>query len=99
GGLLLLVRMLWQRARGVDAMGRGDEKLMAAVGSFLGATGASLVIFLGAFLGAVVGALVLRRTGQARIAFGTFLAAATAIVVFAGDDLVQWYVGLLRPRP
>lgn len=97
GGLLLLVGELWRKARGVDAMGGGDVKLMAAVGAFLGAPGALLVIFLGAFLGAIVGTVLLHRTGQARIAFGTFLAAATAIVVFVGDDLVQWYAGLLRP--
>lgn len=99
GGLLLLVGVLWQKARGVEAMGGGDVKLMAAVGAFLGTLGVLLVIFMGAFLGAVVGMVLLRRTGQARIAFGTFLAAATMIVVFVGDDLVQWYVGLLRPHP
>lgn len=99
GGLLLLVGALWQKTRGVEAMGGGDVKLMAAVGAFLGTLGVLMVIFVGAFLGAVVGTVLLRRTGQARIAFGTFLAAATMIVVFAGDELVQWYVGLLRPHP
>lgn len=99
GGLLFVVGLLWQKARGVDAMGGGDVKLMAAVGAFLGALGVLMVIFMGAFLGALVGTVLLRRTGQARIAFGTFLAAATAIVVFVGDDLVHWYVGLLRTRP
>lgn len=99
GGLLLLVGVLWQKARGVEAMGGGDVKLMAAVGAFLGTLGVLMVIFMGAFLGAVVGTVLLRRTGKARIAFGTFLAAATAVVVFAGDDLVRWYVGLLRTHP
>lgn len=99
GGLLLGVGVLWKKMRGIDAMGGGDIKLMAAVGAFLGAIEVLLVIFLGAFLGALVGAVVLRRTGQARIAFGTFLAAATVIVVFVGDDLVSWYAGLLvRPQ-
>ena len=99
GGLLLLVGVLWKKARGVDAMGGGDVKLMAAVGAFLGTLEVLLVIFLGAFLGALVGAVVLRRTGQARIAFGTFLAAATVIVVFVGDDLIAWYAGFLHPAP
>ncbi len=99
GGLLLLVGMVWQKLRGIDAMGGGDIKLMAAVGAFLGAIEVLLVIFLGAFLGAVVGSLLLRRTGESKIAFGTFLAAATVIVVFVGDDLVAWYSGFLRPTP
>jgi len=99
GGLLLLIGVLWQKLRGIDAMGGGDIKLMAAVGAFLGAVEVLLVIFLGAFLGALVGSVVLRRTGESKIAFGTFLAAATVIVVFVGDDLVTWYSGLLRPAP
>ena len=99
GGLLLLVGVVWKKMRGIDAMGGGDIKLMAAVGAFLGAIEVLLVIFVGAFLGALVGAIVLRRTGQAKIAFGTFLAAATVIVVFVGDDLIAWYSGFLTaPR-
>jgi leader peptidase (prepilin peptidase)/N-methyltransferase len=99
GGLLLVVGALWQKLRGVEAMGGGDVKLMAAVGAFLGAIPALLVIFLGAFFGAVVGAVCLRRQGQARVAFGTFLALATAVVVFVGEDLIHWYTSLLlRPH-
>lgn len=97
GGLLLAVGWAWEKARGVEAMGGGDIKLMAAVGAFLGATGALLVIFLGAAIGAVVGSIILRRQGQARIAFGSFLAAATLVVALFGPQLVDWYVGLLRP--
>jgi len=97
GGLLLGVGILWKKMRGIDAMGGGDIKLMAAVGAFLGAVEVLLVIFFGAFLGALVGAIVMRRTGQAKIAFGTFLAAATVIVVFVGDDLISWYAGFLTP--
>jgi leader peptidase (prepilin peptidase)/N-methyltransferase len=96
GGLLLLIGVLWQKLRGIEAMGGGDVKLMGAVGAFLGAGGALLVIFLGSFLGAVFGALLLRRDGQARIAFGTFLAVAAGVVVLVGDDLVGWYLSLLR---
>ena len=70
----------------------GDIKLMGAVGAFLGAVPALLVIFFGAMLGAFFGALVLRREGQARIAFGTFLSAATFLVVFFGRDLIDWYL-------
>ena len=97
GGLLWLVGFLWEKARGVHAMGGGDVKLMAAVGAFLGAGGALLVIFLGAFFGAVVGSLLLKRQGQARIAFGTFLAAATLVVAFFGPQFLDWYLGLLKP--
>ena len=97
GGLLLLVGFLWEKMRGVEAMGGGDVKLMAAAGAFLGIGGVLLIIFVGAFLGSLVGTVMLRRTGQARVAFGTFLAAATLIVVFAGPDFIDWYLSTLRP--
>ena len=97
GGLLLVTGLVWEKLRGVEAMGGGDVKLMAAVGAFLGVGGALLVIFVGAFLGAVTGVVLMRRGGQEKLAFGTFLAAATAIVVFVGPDLVHWYLSTLRP--
>jgi leader peptidase (prepilin peptidase)/N-methyltransferase len=97
GGLLLAVGFLWEKMRGVEAMGGGDVKLMAAAGAFLGIGGVLLIIFVGAFLGSIVGAVMLRRSGQAKIAFGTFLAAATVIVVFAGPDFIEWYLSTLRP--
>ena len=97
GGLLLVVGVIWEKLRGVEAMGGGDVKLMAAAGAFLGLGSVLLIIFVGAFLGSVVGTVMLRRGGQAKIAFGTFLAAATAIVVFAGPDFIDWYVSTLRP--
>lgn len=92
GGLLLVVAVAWEKLRGIEAMGGGDIKLMAAVGAFLGAVDALLVIFLGAFLGALFGTVLLRRNAQARIAFGTFLSAATFLVVFFGDVAVAWYL-------
>lgn len=97
GGLLLLVGILWEKFRGIEAMGGGDVKLMAAAGAFLGLGNVLLIIFLGAFLGALVGAVMMRRTGQSKIAFGTFLAAATGIVVFVGPDLIRWYLSTLQP--
>jgi leader peptidase (prepilin peptidase)/N-methyltransferase len=99
GGLLLVVGLVWEKARKVEAMGGGDVKLMGAVGAFLGATGALLTIFLGALLGAIYGTAVLRRGGQAKVAFGTFLSVAAFVVVFLGRELVRWYAaaaGLAR---
>lgn len=92
GGLLLSVGWLWEKRRGVRAMGGGDIKLMAAVGAFLGLVPAFLVIFLGSFLGAVYGVVFSGKDTRARIAFGTFLSAASLIVVFFGQDLINWYL-------
>jgi leader peptidase (prepilin peptidase)/N-methyltransferase len=92
GGLLLAVGVIWEKSRGVPAMGGGDVKLMAAVGAFLGLVPTLLVIFFGAFLGAIYGLVVLRRGGQTKVAFGTFLSLAALVVTFFGQDLITWYL-------
>jgi prepilin signal peptidase PulO-like enzyme (type II secretory pathway) len=33
--------------------------------------------------------------GQTRIPFGTFLAPAAVLVLFAGEAFIDWYAGLL----
>jgi len=96
GGLLLLLGVLWQKTRGVEGMGGGDIKLMAAVGAFLGPVLSLLVIFVGAFLGALYGVVLLRKGGQAKVAFGTFLSMAAALVIFFGPWLIDWYLGAIR---
>ena len=76
------------------AMGQGDMKMTAMVGSFLGPVGALLTIFLGAVAGSVVFGPVSLRTGKL-VPFGVFLALGGAIAYLAGDSLVDWYLGLV----
>lgn len=60
GGFIWAIGALWKRMRGIEAMGFGDVKLMAMVGSFLGVRYAMLTILLGSFTGSLAGlALVL----------------------------------------
>lgn len=70
----LLGELFW-RWRGVEGLGQGDAKLLAAAGAWLGWEALPLVV-LGAALGAL--AVELARGGAAgrRIAFGPWLALA-----------------------
>jgi len=79
-----------------EAMGFGDVKLMAAVGSFLGWDGVLLTLFAGSFLGAIVGIVYRWRTRESYICFGPFLAAGAVIVLFARDRLFGAFVALER---
>ncbi len=94
GGSLWLIGILGKIAFRKEALGRGDVKLMAAVGAWLGAGLTLLSIFLGAFLGAVVGLTLIAR-GRAelgsKIPFGPYLAAGTLLSLFFGMDLLRWY--------
>ncbi len=96
-GLLLFVRWLWRRLRGVDAMGLGDVKMLAAIGAFLGWQQVWVVLFIASLTGAVVGVSLSVRQGrsmQARLPFGTFLAIAAYVASIVGEPLLHWYLGL-----
>ena len=94
GGSLWLIGILGKIAFRKDALGRGDVKLMAAVGAWLGAGLTLLSIFLGAFLGAVVGLILIARKQAemgSKIPFGPYLAAGSLLSLFFGMDLLRWY--------
>jgi leader peptidase (prepilin peptidase)/N-methyltransferase len=74
-----------------DAMGGGDIKMMAMVGSFVGMAGVLLTIFLGALLGSVIFGPISYKTKKL-VPFGIFLAAGAAITYGFGEDLIEWYV-------
>src|SRR5437762_11536617 len=77
GGSLWLMGWLWERLRGVEAMGLGDVKMMFMVGAYLGWRLTILTIFLGVFSGAIIGiGVVMRRRErdmQMQLPFGIFL--------------------------
>ncbi|MEW5729902.1 MAG: A24 family peptidase [Pseudomonadota bacterium] len=71
--------LAYRRLRGVDGLGGGDAKLLAAAGAWVGTAGLPWVVLLAASGGlAVVGALSLAGTWSPgrRLPFGPFLAAA-----------------------
>jgi leader peptidase (prepilin peptidase)/N-methyltransferase len=95
-GIILAVSWGYRLVRGVVGMGGGDVMLMGMVGAFLGPWGVAGTIFGGALLGTlyVVVASRGRIQGGAKLPFGTFLAAAAAIVLVAGPAIARWYLGL-----
>jgi leader peptidase (prepilin peptidase)/N-methyltransferase len=91
-----LIRWLWRRATGVDAMGLGDVKMLAMIGAFLGWRQVWVVLFLASITGAVVGLAVTAGRGRSlrtRLPFGTFLAIAAFTASLTGDWLLDWYLG------
>lgn len=80
-----------------EAMGFGDVKLMAFIGSWIGWQKVLLVnLFLAPLLGSVVGLVARFRYGKDLIPYGPFLALGTLIVIFWADGIVGWYRALLR---
>jgi len=94
GGFLLLVASAYQIVRKRQGLGMGDIKMMVMVGAFLGWFPALLTIFLGSFLGGIAGIFLILfggRTLQTKLAFGTFLGVASAVLVFFGPAIIRWY--------
>jgi Type II secretory pathway, prepilin signal peptidase PulO and related peptidases len=82
-----------------EAMGLGDVKFMGAIGAFLGwkAVIFTLVIssFIGGFLVGIPLILMRKRGLSSKLPYGPYLAAAAALWVFAGPQIVQWYLSLM----
>jgi len=88
------VALAWKRLRGIDALGEGDWKMAALLGSFLGAERLMLNVLLASASGALVGitALLTRRGGwQSKLPLGTFLGVAGIVMVLWGDAILLRY--------
>ena len=91
GGFLLLAVLAYP-----GGMGMGDVKLAAVMGLLLGSAVAPAIL-IALLSGVLVGAVVIARKGTAEgrktaIPFGPFLALGALVAVFAGQDIVQFYV-------
>ena len=82
-----------------SGMGFGDVRLSFVLGLFLGwislghvVTGLFLGVVLISVVGLVLAALRLRSLQQ-HIAFGPFLAAGSTVAVFAGREIISWWLG------
>jgi leader peptidase (prepilin peptidase)/N-methyltransferase len=93
--LLFAVARAGQWAFKEEAMGGGDIKMMAMVGSFLGWKGVLLTVFLGALLGSLIFVpLSLRK--KRLVPFGVFLALGAGVTFVFGDTIIVWYLHFLR---
>jgi len=89
-----VVAFAWKKLRRIDALGEGDWKMAAMLGSFLGWERLLLNVLLASASGALVGAVALltRRGGwRSKLPLGTFLGVAGIAMVLWGDTLLVRY--------
>jgi leader peptidase (prepilin peptidase)/N-methyltransferase len=101
-GSLWLVYHAFKLVTGKEGMGRGDFKLYAALGAWLGWKVLPLVILLSAATGAILGIAMIALRGRDRAApmpFGPYLAAAGWIAMLYGDTLIGGYLHVAGLRP
>jgi leader peptidase (prepilin peptidase)/N-methyltransferase len=92
GGFLLVAAVAYPAG-----MGMGDVKMAGMLGLFLGRAVAP-AMFTAFIAGTLVGAVIIARLGAARgrkagIPFGPYLALGALVGLFAGDAIVDWYLG------
>ncbi len=97
-GLLLALYGAWYLLRREEGMGLGDVKMLALIGAFLGWQATLVTLFFASLLGAVTGLALMWRSGlgmRSKLPFGSFLALAGLVALFAGPEIAAWYGGLL----
>ena len=78
-----------------EAMGLGDVKFMAAIGAFLGWEAVIFTLVVASMIGAAYGAGMValhKQKWSGRLYFGPFLALAATVWIFAGPQLLAWYL-------
>jgi leader peptidase (prepilin peptidase)/N-methyltransferase len=96
-GYLSLWSVFWlfKLATGKEGMGRGDFKLLAALGAWCGINGVFPIVLVSALFGAVIGSVWIILRGRDRatpIPFGPFLAVAGWIQLLWGAQLISAYL-------
>jgi leader peptidase (prepilin peptidase)/N-methyltransferase len=84
--LPMTVIVVYKLLRGIEGMGWGDVKYLAAIGAVVGLQGCLMVLIVAAVLGALVGGALIvagRGSGKTALPFGTFLAVAVILWLYA----------------
>lgn len=78
-------------------VGGGDIRMGALMGFMLGLEQGLVALFLAYVLGAIVGVVMMasgKATRKTPVPFGSFLAVATILTLFAGESTLTWYLNL-----
>ena len=99
-GYMVLWSLYWtfKLLTGKEGMGYGDFKLLAALGAWLGWQSLPLILILSSCVGAVLGIVLItmKRQQQGKpMPFGPYLAIAGWIALLWGNQITNWYLGLI----
>ncbi len=88
GGSIYILGVLGKIAFKKEAMGGGDVKLMAMIGSIIGWKLVIMTFFIAPFFGAVPGIILKIKNGSETIPYGPFLSTAALVSVFFGNRII-----------
>lgn len=90
GGSLYLMGFLGEIVFKKEAMGGGDIKLLAMIGSFLGWKLALLTFFIAPFFGSISGLILKIKQDKDIIPYGPYLSLAAFISLLWGDIIIRF---------
>lgn len=93
GAALLLISLALDRILKKESLGGGDVKLIAVIGLYLGFLPTLFALILACILGLLQVLIAGVGRGKA-FPFGPALSAAAALLLFFGEPLTDWYLGL-----
>lgn len=91
GGIIGLIILL------THGMGAGDAEICGIAGLFLGTKGAIAMLLISFVVGGILGILLIvtgKKSRKDYIPFGPFIVIATLIVIFFGNEIINWYLSL-----
>ena len=97
-GILFVTAFTYKSVTGVEGMGMGDVKLMAAIGAFLGWEAAIFTVIISACIGALAGVTLILFAGKGRryaIPYGPFISASAVVYLFYGHALIALYLRMI----
>lgn len=89
GGLIYLIGVVGKWIFKREAMGGGDVKLLAMIGTFLGWKLTLLVFFVAPIFGSIVGIIMRIRYRAEIIPYGPYLSLASLVALFFGQRILQ----------
>ena len=96
GGTIYAMGLLGEFIFKKEAMGGGDVKLLAMIGSFLGWKLTLLTFFIAPAFGAVVGIILKIKEGRDIIPYGPYLSLAAIVSIFWGENILRFlFYGIL----
>lgn len=101
GGYMVLwsVNFAFRCRRGVDGMGYGDFKLLAAICAWTGIKMLPFILLVSSILGIFVALIIIKLTKsniKAPTPFGPTLVFTGFIAILYGNNIINWYLKLLQ---
>lgn len=90
GGCLYITGFFGEIIFKKEAMGGGDIKLLAMIGSFLGWKTALLTFFMAPFFGVIAGAILKIKEGKDVIPYGPYISLAAFVSLLWGEEIVRF---------